>query len=259
MEIVDLTAEREELLHCCLKPYDEEFAIGVPRKREWFRQFRDRGARAKLAIDDDGEVAGMVQYVPVELAPHVVGDGIWVVLCIWVHAYEEGIGDRRGRGLGPALLEAAETEARERGAKGIAAWGITSPFWMNAPWFESQGYHRVDDHGWYALIFKPFSEGAGEPRWIEEVKRPGPLPGKVRVSSFAPGWCTSGNLIQEWARRAVEELGDPVVYEGFDTSDPEVVAEWGISTGLFVDGEELEVKGDETYERVRDFIQDRID
>jgi GNAT superfamily N-acetyltransferase len=259
MEIVDLTPEREELLHCCLKPYDAEFAGGVPRKREWYNQARDRGARAKLAIDDDGEVAGMVQYAPVELAPHVVGDAIWVVLCIWVHAYEGGVGDRRGRGMGPALLDAAETDAREHGAKGMAAWGITSPFWMNAPWFESRGYHRVEEHGWYALVFKSFLEGVSEPRWIEELKRPEPLPGKVRVSSFAAGWCTSGNLIQEWARRAVEELGDPFVYEEFDTSDPDVVAEWGISTGLFIDGEPLEVKGDETFEKIRDFIRARMD
>ena len=259
MEIMDLTSDTEELLHCCLKPYDGEFASGVPRKREWFERFRDRGARAKLAVDDDGEVAGMIQYVPVELAPHVEGGGIWVVLCIWVHAYEGGVGDRRGRGMGPALLAAAEEDARARGAEGMAAWGITSPFWMNAPWFESRGYRRVDDHGWYALVFKPFTEEAAEPRWVRERKRPEPVPGRVRVSSFAAGWCTSGNLIQAWARRAAEELGDPVVYEEFDTSDPDVVAEWGISTGLFVDGEELEVRGDETYDKVRDFIRGWMD
>jgi GNAT superfamily N-acetyltransferase len=259
MEIVDLTPDREELLFCCLKPYDEEFAKGVPRRREWQRSFGERGFSAKLAIDDDGEVAGMVQYVPVEHAPHVAGEvGTWVILCIWVHAYQEGLGDRRGRGLGSALLEAAEADMRSRGATGVAAWGLTQPFWMNAPWFEEHGYRRVEDRGWYALTFKAFKEGAIEPRWIVERKRPEPIPGKVRVSSFEPGWCTSGNLIHRWAKDAAAELGEPVLFEEFDTSDPEVVAHWGISTGLFVDGEELTITGDETYEKVLDFIKYHI-
>jgi hypothetical protein len=129
---------------------------------------------------------------------------------------------------------------------------------MNAPWFETHGYQRVEDRGWYALTFKAFAEEALEPRWIVERKRPTPVPGAVRVSSFEPGWCTSGNLIHEWSRRAVEELGDPVVFESFDTSDPKVVAEWGISSGLYVDGEEMPITGEETYERVRDHIRSHL-
>ncbi|MCK5253320.1 MAG: hypothetical protein KAQ96_10230, partial [Thermoplasmata archaeon] len=97
-----------------------------------------------------------------------------------------------------------------------------------------------------------------DPRWLREVKRPEPIPGKVRVSSFVIGWCTSGNLNHEWARRAARELGDDVIFETFDTSDPEVINEWGISTGIYVDGEQYPVDGSETYETFHDLIRSRM-
>ena len=259
MEIVDLSPDREDVFLCCLKPEDQVFAEGVPRKREWLRRNRDRGVAVKLAIDDDGTVAGMIQYVPRPLAPFVSGDdGIWVVHCIWVHIYTDGIGDRGGKGMGQALLRAAEEDMRTRGARGVAAWGITVPEWMNVPWFERHGYHLVDTQGWLGLVFKAFDPDVDDPRWIRERKRPEPIPGKVRVSSFSIGWCTSGNLNHERARRASEELGDAVFFEEFDTSDPGVVQEWGITTGIYVDGEEYPVDGSETYEKIRDFIAARM-
>ncbi|NOQ53836.1 MAG: hypothetical protein GQ558_04430 [Thermoplasmata archaeon] len=259
VEIVDLGPEHEDVYLSCLKPEDAVFAEGVPMKRDWYRRSRDGGVRVKLAIDDDGAVAGMVQYVPRPLAPFVVGDDdIWVIHCIWVHVYESGIGNRGGRGMGPALLRAAEEDMRQRGARGVAAWGLTIPEWMNVPWFEGQGYSRVDVQGVMGLAFKAFDPDVDDPRWLRETKRPEPIPGKVRVSSFVIGWCTSGNLNHEWARRAARELGDDVVFETYDTSDPEVVREWGISTGIYVDGEEYAVDGSETYVRFRDLIRSRM-
>lgn len=259
MKIVDLTDEHEDVFLCCLKPEDQVFAEGVAIKRSWLDRFRDKGVKVKLAIDDDGVVAGMIQYSPAELAPFVVADdGVWVIHCIWVHVYRSGIGDRGGKGMGRALLRAAEGDMRARGARGAAAWGLKVPQWMNAPWFEGHGYRRVDEQGWMGLTFKAFDPDVDDPRFLTEAGRPEPIPGKVRVSSFLIGWCTSGNLNHEWARRASEDLGEDVVFEHFDTSDPDVAARWGISTGIYVNGEEFPVDGTETYEKVREFIRQHV-
>jgi ribosomal protein S18 acetylase RimI-like enzyme len=259
MEIVDLSAELEDVYLCCLKSENRVFSEGVPLKRRWLESNRDQGVGVKLAIDDDGVVAGMVQYSPKELAPFVVADeGTWVVHCIWVHIYEGGIGNRGGKGMGTALLRAAEDDMRTRGARGVAAWGLLGTEWMNAPWFEDRGYRRVDEQGWMGLTFKAFDPDVEDPRFLVEVRRPGPIEGKARVSSFLIGWCTSGNLNHEWARRAAEELGDAVVFEHFDTSDPDVAAQWGISTGIYVNGEAYPVDGTETYDKVREFIRHRL-
>ena len=259
VKIVDLSEEHEEVFLCCLKPEDEKFKEGVPIKRAWFDRVRDRGMGVKLAIDENGVVAGMIQYSPRELAPFVeAAEGTFVIHCLWVHSYSSGLGNRGGKGMGPALLRAAEEDMRSRGARGVAAWGLKFEQWMNAPWFERHGYHRVDEQGSMALTFKAFDPDVDDPRFRAEVRRPEPLHDGARVSSFLIGWCTSGNLNHEWAKRASEELGDAVVFEHFDTSDPEVAAEWGISTGIYVNGEAYPVDGSETYVKVREFIRQRI-
>ena len=68
----------------------------------------------------------MIQYVPIEEA-FVDGQGLYFVHCIWVHGHKQGRGNFQKKGMGTALLEAAEQDARELGAKGMAAWGMAPP------------------------------------------------------------------------------------------------------------------------------------
>ncbi len=52
---------------------------------------------------------------------------LYFILCIWVHGHKQGPGNLQKRGMGKALLQAAEDDARDLGAKGIAAWGLWLP------------------------------------------------------------------------------------------------------------------------------------
>jgi len=115
MRIVDLAPEYETIWLHCLEPYSEMLRDGVERKRAWYQVMRERGLIVKLAIADDGAVAGMVQSLPIEQT-WVRGEGLHLILCIWVHGHDDGIGDRRGGGMGRALLQAIETEIRLAGA-----------------------------------------------------------------------------------------------------------------------------------------------
>ena len=69
----------------------------------------DRGLRVKLALDDSGTVGGMVQYLPIEQS-FVEGKDLYFVLCIWVHGYKQGRGNYQKRGMGKAMLDAAEID-----------------------------------------------------------------------------------------------------------------------------------------------------
>ena len=60
--------------------------------------------------------------------------------------------------MGKALLVAAEDDARDRGAQGMAARGMFLPFWMKASWFKKQGYSKVDKQGLSVLLWKPFTD-----------------------------------------------------------------------------------------------------
>ena len=213
----------------------------------------------KLALDDDGEVGGMIQYIPIEHS-FVEGKDLYFINCIWVHGYKEGRGNFQKRGMGKALLQAAENDVKTRGVKGITAWGIPLPFWMKASWFKKQGYTKVDKQGFLGqvLLWKPFTNEAIPPRWIKQRKKPETIPGKVTVTAFLNGWCPAQNLVFERAKRATIEFGDKVVFREIDTFDREVFLGWGIADALFIDDKQVRTGPPPSYEKIKKLIAKRV-
>ncbi len=261
MEIRDLTPADEGLFFQCLEDWSEEMREAGDHKERWYRGLRDRGLRVKLAADDHGAVGGLIQYLPVEYSA-AEGSGLYMVQCVWVHGYKKGRGNFQKRGMGQALLAAAEEDARALGARGIAAWGVILPFFMRASWFRRQGYVPADRDGISMLLWKPFEAGAA-PRWIRRKKTPAVEPGVVTVSAFVNGWCPAMNTVFERAKRAAAELGagDPagrLRFREYHTADPAVFAEWGIRDGLFVDGRPVRTGPPPSYEKIRGIVAGRL-
>jgi len=256
MRIIDLESEHHGSFFKCLEDWSQQMAEAGDHKQRWFEQVRDRGLRVKLALDDEDRVGGMIQYVPAELAP-VEGENLEHILCVWVHGYRQGRGNFQGRGLGRALLAAAEKDARARGLGGMSAWGIALPFWMKASWFRRLGYRKVDRIGIALLLWKPFREQARPPRWIRPHRRPEAVPGRVTVTAFLNGWCPAQNIVHERARRAAATFGESVVFQSIDTSDRATFLEWGISDALFIDGREVKAGPPPPYEKIRRMIERR--
>lgn len=257
MQIVDLNEKDEALYFVCLEDWSDEMREAGDHKERWYRRMKGKGLRVKLAVDDGGVVGGMIQYIPIELS-HASGEGLYFINCIWVHGHERGRGDFSGRGMGKALLKAAEDDAKRLGAKGMAAWGVSLPVWMRASWFEKQGYERTDEDGTAVLLWKPFTQDAKSPRWIRQKKRPRIVSGKVTVTAFMGGWCPAQNLVYERARRAAADLGDKVVFNGVDTSERSSFLEWGIVDGLFIDDKTVRTGPPPTYEEIRGLIAERV-
>jgi len=258
MEIVDLRDEHEPLYFVCLEDWSEEIQEAGDHKAQWYRKMTDRGLRVKLALDDKGEVGGMIQYVPIELSPGAEGKDLYFVLCIWVHGHKKGRGDFQKRGMGKALLRAAEEDAKERGAKGMAAWGMAIPVFMRASWFKRQGYKPAEKMGMQVLLWKPFSEDALPPRWIKPKKSPETIPGKVTVTALLHGWCPAMNMTIERARRAASEFGDRVIFTAVDAFDRETIMEWGLSDALFVDNKQVRMGPPPSYEKIKKKIAKRV-
>jgi GNAT superfamily N-acetyltransferase len=259
IRVVDLSPEQEPLYLVCLEDWPgADLAEAGDHKARWYELARRQGLRVKLALDADGEVGGMIQYLPIEHAP-AVGRDLHFILCIWVHGHAEGRGDRRGHGLGSALLEAAEADARALGSKGMAAWGLALPFWMRASWFRGKGYRKADRRGLSTLVWKPFRPGAIAPRWLPPTgRRPEPVPGKVAVTACLSGWCPAQNLAFERARRAAAAHGDQVVVRRVDTSDRATLEAWGRCDALFVDGKEVRTGPPPSQERLARLLARRV-
>jgi len=235
--IVDLDPAREPSYFVCLEdwPGSDLLAAG-DHKRRWYARAREQGLRVKLALDEAGRTAGMIQYLPIEQAP-AMGRGLYFVLCVWVLPRTPHGPSCQRRGMGSALLAAAEHDARERGAEGMAAWGLALPVWMRASWFLAHGYRKAERRGLATLVWKPFTPAASPPSWLPVTgKRPEPAVGRVVVSACVSGWCPGQNLAFERARRAAAAFGEAVEVRAVDTSDRARMLEWGRSDALFIDG-----------------------
>ncbi len=132
------------------------------------------------------------------------------------------------------------------------------PFFMRASWFRKHGYRRVDRDGMQELLWKPFSQDAVPPKWIKQKKTPAPEPGKVVVTCFKTGWFPAQNIVYERAKRAVKELGDTVVFREVDTFSRDTAMEWGISSGLFIDGKEVRTGPPPSYAAIKKEIERKV-
>ncbi len=257
MRIVDLSPENEKEYFMCLEEWSDEIKEAGDHKACWYASMKDRGARVKLAMSDQGVVAGMIQYVPAELST-IEGKGLYFVLCIWVHGHRKGRGNFQKQGMGKALMKAAEDDAKALGARGLAVWGVSLPFFMRASWFKKQGFRVADKNGIMVLLWKPFMDSAEPPKWTRPKRKPASIPGKVAVDCFHTGWCPVQNLAFERARRAAAELGDGVVLRSYDTIDRGTFLDWGISDAIFVDGKEIRTGPPLSYEKILGIIRKRL-
>ena len=259
MKIIDLSEDHKKSFFVCLEDWSEEMKESGNHKELWYKKMKEKGLRVKLAIDDVGNVGGMIQYIPIQYSS-AEGNDLYFILCIWVHGYKEGIGDFQKKGFGKALLQAAETDARELGAKGIAAWGLSLPFWMKAKWFKKQGYLQADKEGAQVLLWKPFANDAIPPKWIRQKKKPEKEGGKVIVTSFKNGWCPAQNIVFERAKRAVSapEFKEKVEFREINTLEREYFMEWGIYDGLFIDDKQVRTGPPPSYDKIYKKIAQKV-
>jgi len=257
MEVVDLADGHLSSYLNCLEDWSDEMREAGNHKTRWYETMRDRGLRVLLALDDERRAVGMIQYLPIEQSI-ADGHGVYMVLCIWVHGYRQGVGKHQGHGIGSALLAAAERDARQLGAKGLAAWGVTLPLWMRASWFKKHGYQTADRIAGRELVWKPFTADAQAPKWIA----PGPVPeatdGQVTMTAFLSGWCPAMNVVHERAKRVAEELGPPVVFVSIDTTEPAAMRQHGQSDDVFLDGKRLQRGAPPSYDKIKKRASKRV-
>lgn len=80
----------------CMKTWDSGFFS--ERKAAWYERMKERGLGVQVAHDEAGTPVGFIQYLPAHLSFVAGGEGLYLIQCIWVHGYGEGLGNRRGRG-----------------------------------------------------------------------------------------------------------------------------------------------------------------
>ena len=250
-EIIDPDESNFDLFCKCLQDWSEEMKEAGSQKARWCEFMKNKGLGIKLIREKGKEIGGMVQYIPSEYST-ITGKNIWFIQCVWVHGYKQGRGDFRKKGMGQLLLKAAEEDCRQRGADGIAAWGVTIPVWMRSAWYKKHGYVTAEKSGVLEVVWKPFKQDAEPPKMRKPKKKPesGRDQGKVIITSFVNGICPAMNLGHERAKKAAAELGAPVEFRTIPTREPAVLEEWGIGDALYINGKELPLGPPPSYQKI---------
>lgn len=235
MTIRDLQKDDEMEFCHCLESWSEEMAESGNHKEHWLARMKREGLGVKLAVTDDGKYAGMIQYYPARFSPAIApSEDAWFIHCIWVHGYNKGQGNFQKKGIGKALLQAAEDDIRNRGGKIVLAWGLRLPFWMKSKWFRKNGYSPSDATGMQELVQKNLTESEISAVWRKPKKAPPAIDekGLLQVTTFMSGACTVTAIAYERLRKVINGL--PVNSRLIDSSLPRNLDEWGLSDVMFI-------------------------
>lgn len=139
----------------CLNPENPTIHEGCRQRVEFLRARRRFGLDGFVAHDDEGRVAGFVDFVPAEAATAGVhADGYLFLQCLWVRM------DCEKKGLGKKLLDSVISQITYQ--TGIVVVAHDNPEHMPYTFFERHGFHHVDTWKSLRLMVLPM--------------RPGPLP-----------------------------------------------------------------------------------
>lgn len=213
MELIEIDESTEDTFYRCLHDEVPADPRVIKMWRAWRTAFKPKGHRAKVLKDDQGQVVGLTNYIPVAHSPYE-GSNLMAILCMWIHGYEHLVGNQEARGYGRFMLEQIEVDARESGHDGLVVWAKDYEAWNPVRFYEHMGFVRADQNGLDVLAWKAFNEQAEAPRFLSQS----PLSaaedskdGRVQVTSFNNGWCGGGCSLCVMARDAASDLEDKVV------------------------------------------------
>ncbi|NIO00758.1 MAG: hypothetical protein GTO42_01245 [Candidatus Latescibacteria bacterium] len=133
---------------------------GYGPKAEWLQKRFAEGLRFLLYRDEKGKPLAFLEYVPGEYAWRPVEARGWLfVHCVWVYPKAQKVG-----GLGGRLIRACVEEARQAGARGVAAMASDGAWMAGKEVFLKNAFVQVAETDRFQLVIHRLREGP-EPRF----------------------------------------------------------------------------------------------
>ena len=232
MKIVDLTPNMiDDSISLCIgsKPGFEQ---AREEKRRWLEGRLPNKIGVKLAYDE-GSLAGMIEYSPVEDTPFpVVGKHLLHIHCVWV------LPNYQKKGLGGELVKSVVGEARKRGRAGVSVIAHDGAFFMPISFFAGQRFRSVDRRNHTELMWRSIGDSE-PPKFIQSSFTPTEIQGKVGVDVLYCSQCPWTIKSRERLTRVSREFGSDVKIRAVKTDDRKIMEDTGDLKGVYVNGQDV--------------------
>jgi GNAT superfamily N-acetyltransferase len=254
VQVRDMDSSDEYFVGTCSHVNEsDETDASAGERIAWFHKMHERGFRAKVALLD-GQRVGFLYVMPIEICPWgPLGQDLLTIPCLFVPP------DVTGQGVGRALVDEAEQEARRQGCKGLATTAYYHDFWfMPAPFFEGCDFGLARRQGNAAIMYKVFDPSAQAPQFLESAYRFEPMPGKVAVDLFWNGLCLTCVTEAQRVREVAQEFGDAVLLREYDADDRATLLQHQRARGIFINGKEIGWGYEAPREGIREAIEQEM-
>ena len=236
--IRDMEAEDEYFVSTCSHVGEsKEIDACAARRRALLHELAAHGGRFKAARFH-GKHVGFAHGLPIDLSSWgPLGRDLMVIPCLCV------LSDATGLGIGRALIESIERDARDAAFAGVtitAYRDIPGAEWfMPAAYFQRLGYRVVDERGVQVLLWKPFRDDASPPSFLQRQYTFEPVVGKAVVDLFWNNFCQTSGIEAERVREVCAECGDRVILREYNAEDRETLLRHQTPRAIYVNGEEF--------------------
>ncbi|MFW9945369.1 MAG: GNAT family N-acetyltransferase [Candidatus Odinarchaeota archaeon] len=257
MQIIvrDMTKDDEDYVGTCthINENNNEYEISALRRISWLRNMKKYGLKVKVALLGDKH-AGFLYIMPIEINPwQIQGKDLMVFPCLVSHSKFSD------KGIGTALIKAAEEETYKQKRRGIATIGYFWDFWfMPATFFLKLGFKVAEKRGEEAIVWKKFDEKAEPPHFREEKYKFKPEKGKVIVDLFWNRFCLTSDVEAQRVREVVSEFGNNVILNEFSAVNQSILQQYGLSRRIYVNGNMMEIGPEIEKSILRKAIEDAL-
>jgi len=241
----------------------DEIDACAKKRLAWLKKMHKKGLRVKVAFLA-GKPAGFLHLIPIEYSTWgPIGKDLMVLPCMYV------LDKWKTKGLGRALLQAAEEETKKQGKKALVTYGYYGDFWfMPAKFFEKHGFSALerkkvtsegekDFLGDEAILWKLYDVTAEPPQSLNRRFDFKPIEGKVVVDLFSNVFCKE--MEAQRVREVVKEFGDRVILNEYPSENRSILLKYQIFRGIFVNGKEIGWGHEAPREGVREAIKEALE
>jgi predicted N-acetyltransferase YhbS len=233
-------------------------------RQDWLINMQKKGARTKVAFIEDNPV-GFIHLIPIEVSTtELIGQDLMVIPCLAI------LKNWEGKGVGRALIQEAENEARAQNKQGLVTIAYYGDFpFMPAGFFEKTGFNVIDrrkvtavgEQGLLddeAILMKAFETPKEPPHFAEPKYEFTPIPNKVVIDLFWDPFCLTSITEAQRVREVAEEFGDKVVLNEYPADDRELFLSLQIPRAIFINGKEIGWGWAAPKEGIREAIEKEI-